>query len=118
MTTPNFELPEWEQNQEQPHVTVNTALRIIECLAQLVIQDRDLDEPPGGSSESLDGECFIVAGTGIGLWLGAEDGDIAMLIGTGWVFRTPKIGWEGYVIDEDARVRFSGSSPSSGWELI
>jgi len=116
MTTPNFELPEWEQNQSQPHVTVDTALRIMECLAQLVIQDRDLDEPPPGSSDALDGECFIVAGPGVGLWAGAADGDIAMLIGTGWQFRTPKQGWEGFVIDEGARVRFLGGS--SGWDVV
>lgn len=116
MTTPNFELPEWEQNQDQPYVDVNTALRILECLAQLIVQDRDLNEPSSGDVN--DGDCFIVSGTGVGDWLGAEDGDVAMVIGNTWLFRTPKIGWEAYVVDEDLRVRFSGASPSSGWEVI
>lgn len=116
MTTPNFELTEWEQDQEQPHVTVNTALRVIECLAQLVIQDRGLSSPPAGSSGALDGECFILAGTGSGGWLGAVEGDIAMYIGTGWQFRTPKIGWTGYVVDEDVTVRYFGGS--TGWDVV
>lgn len=114
MTTPLFEIAEWQQNQTQPHVTVNQALRIIECLAQLVIQDRDLTSPPTGFD---DGDCFIVSGSGAGDWSTASDGDIAMFIGTGWQFRTPRIGWEGYVVDEDVRVRFTGST-GGGWDTV
>lgn len=118
MTTPNLGLPEWQQNQNQPHATVDLALRILDCLAQLVVQDRDLDEPPTGSIEALDGECFIVSGPGTGLWAAASDGDVAMLIGTGWVFRTPQFGWRAYVVDEDVDVRFTAGSPSGGWETV
>lgn len=116
MTTPNFELPEWEQDQDQPHVTVDTALRILDCLAQLIIQDRNLSAPPTGSNTAIDGECFIVSGTGTGSWATAVDGDIAMFIGDAWVFRTPKVGWRAYVVDEDVDVRFYPGSTS--WDLI
>ena len=116
MTTPNMELPEWIQDQDQPHVTVDTALRILDCLAQLVIQDRNLSAPPAGSSEALDGECFIISGTPTGAWASASDGDVAMMIGTGWVFRTPQAGWRAYIVDEDLDVRFYGGS--TGWDVI
>jgi hypothetical protein len=116
MTTPNFQLPEWEQDQDQPHVTVDTALRIIDCLAQLVIQDRDLASPPSGSAAASDGECYILSGAGSGAWASASEGDVAMFIGTGWIFRTPHVGWRAYVADEAVDVRFLGGS--TGWDVV
>ncbi len=110
MTTPNFELPEWESDQNQPNVTVNTALRIIECLSQLTIIDRDLTTPPSTPS---DGDCYIPAATATDDWEDHED-DIAMYIGTGWVFRTPRDGWAAWVQDEATEVRYSAGS-SGGW---
>lgn len=113
MTTPNLQLPEWQQNQNQPHVTVNTAERVLDCLAQLVIVDRDLTAPPGSP---VDGACYIPNGTATGAWAGHED-DVAMWIVNAWVFRTPKIGWQGYVLDEALEVRFEAGSPDS-WNLV
>lgn len=115
MTTPNLELPEWVQNQSQPHITVNTALRVLDCLTQLVIIDRDLTEPPSGSSSPGEGDCYIPASPADGDWAGHED-DVAMFIGGAWVFRTPEVGWRGYVLDEDTDVRFLGGS--TGWEAV
>jgi len=110
MATPNLQLPEWQQSQLQPHVTVNTALRIIDCLAQLIIIDRDLTTPPGSPNE---GDCYIPAATATGDWEGHED-DVAMYIGGAWVFRTPLIGWKAYVVDEGIDLRFEGGS--TGWD--
>lgn len=116
MTTPNLELPEWIQNQAQPHVTVNTALRVLDCLTQLRVIDRDETEPPSGSDTS-EGDCYIVASGSTGDWEGHE-GDVAMYIGGAWIFRTPLDGWEAWVIDEQTKVRYSEGSSGGGWEVI
>lgn len=112
MTTPLFGLPEWEQGQAQPHVTVNTALRIIDCLAQLIIIDRDLTTPPGSPNE---GDCYIPASGATDDWAD-HDEEVAMYIGGAWVFRTPLVGWKAYVVDEDSDVRYYGGS--IGWDVI
>lgn len=112
MTTPNLGLTEWEESQSQPYVTVNTALRVIDCLVQLRILDRDLTEPPADPEE---GDCYIPAATATGDWEGHED-DVAMYIGGAWVFRTPLVGWKAYVVDEDSDVRYYGGS--IGWDVI
>ena|SRR5690554_3267581 len=115
MATPNLQLSEWQQNQSQPHVTVNTALRVLDCLVQLRVLDRDLTEPPTGSAAPSEGDCYIPAATADGDWTGHED-DIAMFIGGAWVFRTPLVGWKAYVVDEDSDVRYYGGS--IGWDVI
>jgi hypothetical protein len=114
MTTPNLQLPEWQQNQDQPHVTVNTALRVLDCLVQLRVLDRDLTAPPGSPA---DGDCYIPASGSTGDWVGHED-DVAMFIGTAWEFRTPLDGWEAWVVDEAIKVRYDSSSPGSMWNAI
>jgi hypothetical protein len=106
MTTPNLDLPEWEQNQSQPHVTVNTALRLLDSLCQLRVLDRDLTAPPGSPA---DGDCYIPDATATGVWALHED-DVAMYIGTAWVFRTPLEGWRAWVVDEDAVYVYNGAA--------
>lgn len=113
MTTPLFELLEWQQNQAEPHVIVNTAMRVIECLAQLVIKDRDLYAPPGSNTE---GDCYIPADPATGDWEGHEN-DVAMFINGAWVFRTPKHGWEAYVEDEDVEIRYYADSSPPAWQI-
>lgn len=105
-----MQMPEWVQNQNQPHVTINTALRILDALAQLVIVDRDLTEPPTSLNE---GECFIPAADATGDWEGHDD-DIAIVIGAAWYFVSPKSGWRAWILDEATEVRFDDSS-SGGW---
>lgn len=115
MTTPNLGLSEWQQNQAQPHVTVNTDLRILDCLTQLRIIDRTLTEPPSDSDAPSEGDCYIPAATATGDWAGHED-DVAMYIGGAWVFRTPLVGWRGYCVAESTDIRFEGGS--TGWDAI
>lgn len=114
MTTPNLELPEWAQNQEQPYTTVNEALRVLDCLTQLTVLDRNLNAPPGSPS---DGDCYIVGSAPTGDWAGHAN-DVAMYIGTAWLFRTPKNGWRAYVADEFVDVRYMGLDSPPGWDVI
>ena len=44
--TANLGLPCIEGSQAQKHVTHNEALRILDTLVQLAVQDRDLTAPP------------------------------------------------------------------------
>ena len=113
MTTPLFELEEWAEAQAQPHATVNEDLRILEALSQLIVIDRDLTAPPGSPA---DGDCYIPASGATGLWA-AHENDIAIYVGSAWVFRQPRNGWRAYVEDEDIDVRFSADSPG-GWDPV
>lgn len=113
MTTPNLQLPEWEQDQDQPHVTVNEALRILDCLTQLRILDRDLTAPPGSPT---DGDCYLPAGPATGDWAGQENA-VAMYIGTAWVFRFPRDGWRAYVVDEAQNIQYGGGSPTTWFNV-
>lgn len=109
MTTPIFGLDEWIQDQAQPHITVNTALRVIEALAQLSVISRTDVAPPTGPN---DGDCWIVPNGGTGEFAGHE-GQVAIFIATEFVFKTPRDGWEAWVQDDAERVRFVAGSPGS-----
>lgn len=109
MTTPNLDLEEWEQDQDQPHITVNTALRILELMCQLRILDRDLAAPPGAPN---DGDCYLIAAGASGEWTDRTD-QIALYVGTSWIYLFPKSGWRAYIVDEGQNVQYSGGSPSA-----
>lgn len=107
-TTPLFSITEWEQDQEQPHVTSNTAWRILEIMAQLVIRDRDLNSPP---SDADDGDAYYVASPGSGDW-DDQDDKLALLIGSDWHFITPRSGWRAWIEDEAGLFVYeAGSTP-------
>ena len=112
MTTTNLGLPEWAANQNQPDVTHNTALRVLDCLTQMRAQSMTETAPPGSP---LDGDVYLMASGSSGAWAGRAPGDVAMYIGTAWVFRTPKGGWECWVIDDEQRVRFDDGSSPGAW---
>lgn len=107
MTTPLFSIVEWEQNQEQPHVTVNTAIRILEIMSQLVIADF-VTEPPTGA---VDGDAYYVDGAGAGAWAGQEN-VLALLIGSAWHYVTPRTGFVAWSLIDGYMVRYDDSSPS------
>lgn len=109
MTTPILDLDEWEEAQAQPQVTVNEALRWLECFAGLVVESQSVTAPPS----AVDGDRYIVGDTATGVWAG-HDKEIALLMGSTWVFRTAPAGALAYVIDEDDSYRFL----SGVWVLV
>lgn len=111
--TPILEITEMEAAQSQPHLIVNAGFRRLEAAVQLVVDDQTLTDPPGSPVE---GERHIVATPATGLWLGRE-GDVAVLIGGGWEFLRPQIGWLAYVTGDAAFYRYAGGSPA-GWTLF
>lgn len=103
--TANLGLPCIEGSQAQKHVTHNEALRILDTLVQLAVDDRDLTAPPGTPSE---GQRYIVKAGATGAWVG-RDGEIAAWQDGAWQFSTPRAGWLAYVIDEGALLAWTGS---------
>ena len=98
--TPNLLLPYLIASQAQKHVTHNEALRMLDGLTQLAVEDRDLATPPGAPS---DGACWIVAPGGTSEWTG-WDGDVAMWADGAWLRLPSRTGWRAWVVDEGQLV--------------
>lgn len=97
MSTPTKGLPELSYSQASKHITHNEALRIIDGLLLLSVQDKDLTTPP---AELLSGVCYIPASPATGDWEGYEN-YIAQYYGNGWYFYEPWYGWYTFVTDEN-----------------
>ncbi len=104
--TVHLGLPTIAAAQAQKHVTHNEALRILDALVMLSVQDRDLSAPPGSPSE---GDRYLVMPAGSGGFAG-RDNQIAHYRDGAWDFHAPQSGWLCYVEDEDALVVFDGGS--------
>ena len=98
--TPNLLLPYLIASQAQKHVTHNEALRLLDGLTQLAVEDRDLAAPPGAPAE---GACWIVGSGATGEWTG-WDGDVAMWADGAWLRLPARIGWRAWVVDEGQLV--------------
>lgn len=113
MTTPRLGLYELLQNQTQPHVPVNTAMRRLDALVQMVVQDRDLTAPPGSA---VDGDSHIIAGPATGDWLGKED-YLAYYYG-GWQYIAPFNGMKAFIEIENVDVRYKTDVSPVGWYAV
>jgi len=106
----NLELPYLQGNQAQKHVTVNDALRRIDSVVQLTVEDRNRTAQPASPSE---GDRHIVAAGATGAWAGHAF-EVAAYQDGAWVFFEPKEGWLAFSVAEGALVYFTGSS----WEIF
>jgi len=104
--TVNLGLPCIEGSQAQKHVTHNDALRLLDTLVQLAVNDRDLTAPPSAPEE---GARYIVNVGATGAWA-AHDHAIAAWQDGGWHFSTPRTGWLAYVADEGLLLVWNGSA--------
>ncbi|MCA8901938.1 MAG: DUF2793 domain-containing protein [Hyphomonas sp.] len=104
--SPRLALPYLLPNQAQKHVTHNEALRQLDALVQLAVQDRDLAAPPGAPEE---GQCWLVAAGATGDWAGHED-EIAAWQDGAWTFLAPGEGWLAWVLDEALLCVWSGTA--------
>lgn len=105
-TTPNLVLPYLAAGQAQKHVTLNESLRMLDAIVQLSVTSRVLAAPPANPAE---GERYIVAAGGAGVWSG-HAGKIAAFQDGGWMLYAPKEGWLAWVRDEDKLCAFDGAA--------
>ncbi len=108
--TDNLRLPYLLAAQAQKHVTHNEALRSLDALVQLAIENRDLADPP---VTPTDGARYIVASPATGDWSGHE-GEIAAFQDAAWLFHAAHEGWIAWVSDEDVAIVYDGT----GWVTL
>ncbi len=101
----NLQLPFIIAAQAQKHVTHNEAIRALDAIVQLSVEDRDLTAPP---SSPADGDRYIVAMSASGDWTG-KDGQIAAWQDAAWMFYVPQEGWLAWIADEAMLLAFDGS---------
>lgn len=90
--------------QAQKHVTVNEALARLDAVAQLRVIASDLAAPPAAT----DGASFLVPSGASGDWAG-QAGRIAVFANGGWVFLTPKAGWQAWDEGRGRAMLFNGT---------
>lgn len=90
--------------QAQKHVTHNEAVRLLDVLVQLVVQDRDRTDPP---TVLVDGLRHIISPAAAGEWAGRA-GQIAVAEDGGWTYIAPQRGWQAYVLAESQMAVFDG----------
>lgn len=104
-TSPILSLPYIQPAQAQKHVTHNEALRMLDAITQLSVIDTTLTEPPAQVAE---GDRYIVATGGTGLWLG-QDAHVAVFVDSTWQFFAPMLGWRADVASSGEQLRFDGT---------
>lgn len=90
--TPRLSLPLILPAQAQKHVTHNEALRLLDTVAQLVLEGIDATAPPETAAE---GAVWALGPAPSGAWEG-ERGKLALRVETGWMFLSPQEGWQGW----------------------
>lgn len=104
-------LPYIQPAQAQKHVTHNEAIELLDMIVQLTLQDVDVNTPPASPSE---GETWALGATPTGVWVD-QGGALASFRGGGWLFATPRAGWQGYVAATgDIRLYDGANWVSSG----
>ncbi len=98
-------LPLLLPSQAQKHVTMNEALRLLDVVVQLAVQDRNRTAPP---IAPLTGARHIVASGATAAWAG-QAGHVAVWDGTAWVFLVPLAGWQAFIDAENAVAIFDGA---------
>ena len=104
-TSANLGLPYIMPSQAQKHVTHNEAIRSLDALTQLAVISRDFTDPPAAPAE---GDRYIVAAGGGGIWAG-HDGEIAAYQDGTWMFYAPLAGWIAHINGDGALAVFDGA---------
>ncbi|AMW36141.1 hypothetical protein [Xanthomonas phage XAJ2] len=109
-TTPVLGLELMESNSLQPSVPFNSAMQLLDIVAQLTVQ-QFLQTPPATTNADI-GKTWIVSGGATGAWAG-QDGRLAVSTAANlWRFIVPRAGWRADV--QTAIYRFDGST----WNVV
>ena len=103
-TTTRLGLPFIIASQAQKHITHNEALRDLDVLVHLTVEDNTLTTPP---ADALDGQCYVVADGATGDWSGRAT-QIAVRKDQAWHFYIPKEGWSCWLRSRNAMMVFEG----------
>ena len=98
--SPRLLLPYLQAAQAQKHVTHNEALRRLDGLVNLTVEDRSRSTPP---ANPIEGAAYLVAAGATGLWAGWS-GDIAVWADGAWMRLPARIGWRLWVIAEQVML--------------
>jgi hypothetical protein len=112
--TPHLALPLLAAAQAQKHVTHNEALALIDALAQLSIDARNVTIPPAEPDDGL----RLIVGPGASGAFAGQDGAIAWFDAGAWRFITPKAGFLAYDAGEAALLMHDGAAWRDLEELI
>ena len=99
-TSPRLLLPWLQAAQAQKHITHNEALRRLDGLVNLTVEDRSRSAPPASPAE---GTAYLVAAGASGLWAGWS-GDIALWSDGAWMRLPARPGWRLWVLAEEVML--------------
>ncbi|WP_372605274.1 DUF2793 domain-containing protein [Actibacterium sp.] len=105
-----LQLPLVQAAQAQKHVTVNEGLRRLDGLVQPYLLSVSEATPPVTAAE---GDCHWVPAGAVNDWSG-HPGEIAIFANGGWTFATPRRGWRGWSVEQQAEVIFDGTTWQAG----
>ena len=102
--TARLSLPLIAAGQAQKHVTANEAFARLDALTQITLEGLDAVTPPAAPAE---GEVWGIGAGATGAWAG-QDGSLGLFLGGGWVFVTPRTGWQAWHESGGTLARFDG----------
>ena len=103
-------LPLIQPSQAQKHVTHNSALEILDAVAQLNVLSRDANTPPTLTDE---GAIFALGAAPQAVWAGHPN-EMAIRSNGGWLFVEPREGWVLYDQADDVICVRKGKA----WEPV
>ena len=102
-----LKLPYIMPAQAQKHVTHNEALRMLDAMLHIRVEDSGRDEPPNSPAE---GQRHLLGNAPAGAFAG-QAGAIAAFQDGAWAFYRPRAGWVVWDAGQDALAVFDGE----GW---
>lgn len=117
MSTPNLQLVTMTANQAQKEVTFNQNMVMLDGMCQMAVLSQTTTTPPTGVA----GARYLIPTGATGVWA-SFIGQVALYNG-GWIYLTPKPGWDLYVISDKVWVTYIGTAwvksaaaPQTGWK--
>ncbi|MCW0458961.1 hypothetical protein NB717_000029 [Xanthomonas sacchari] len=108
--TPNVGLPTMDPNVLQPSIPFNTAMQLLDAVAQIVVV-ATANTPPSTTASDV-GKVYLIDSAPTGAWAGRA-GQLALCTAPSlWAYLTPRVGW--YADIGGGLKRLS----SSGWVTV
>ncbi|MET0549721.1 MAG: DUF2793 domain-containing protein [Xanthomonas sp.] len=108
--TPNVGLPTMDPNVLQPSIPFNTAMQLLDAVAQIVVV-ATANTPPSTTNSDV-GKVYLIDSAPTGAWAGRA-GQLALCTAPSlWAYLTPRVGW--YADIGGGLKRLS----SSGWVTV